>query len=126
MNEPLCFDPAVDSIGLTHDFLASAVPDRPDPPFPVDGATFGVATMDENSPHAGEMHPDGDEILYLISGRIRVVILDDPLEDIEILPGRGLVVPKGTWHRVDILEPSQIAYLTPGPNNEFRPLADDV
>ena len=40
----------------------------PDPQIPVDGATFGVATMHENSPHDGERHPDGDEVLYLISG----------------------------------------------------------
>lgn len=126
MNKPLSFDPAADSIGLSHEFLASAVPDQPDPPIPVDGATFGVATMSDNSPHGGEMHPDGDEVLYLISGRVRVVFLDDAVEDIDVLPGCGLVVPKGMWHRVDILEPSQIAYLTPGPNNEFRPLADDA
>lgn len=126
MKQPFIFDPAVDSIGLSRAFLASAVPDQPDPPIPVDGATFGVATMSENSPHAGEMHPDGDEVLYLISGRVRVVFPDDPLEDVEVLPGSGLVVPRGMWHRIDILEPSQIAYLTPGPNNEFRPLADDA
>lgn len=125
MNKPLCFDPAVDSVGLSHEFLASLVADRPDPPIPVDGATFGVAAMSENSPHGGEMHPDGDEVLYLISGRIRVVFPDDPVDAIEVQPGRGLVVPRGMWHRVDILEPSQIAYLTPGPNNKFRPLADD-
>jgi mannose-6-phosphate isomerase-like protein (cupin superfamily) len=126
MIKPLIFHPTVDSIRLSHTFLASAVPDRSDPPIPVDGATFGVATMSENSPHGGEMHPDGDEVLYLISGRVRVVFLDDPAEDIEVLPGCGLVVPKGMWHRVDVLEPSQIAYVTPGPNNEFRPLADDA
>jgi mannose-6-phosphate isomerase-like protein (cupin superfamily) len=89
---------------------------------PVSGATFGVATMSENSPHNGEMHPDGDEVLYLISGRVRVVFPDDPIEDIDVNPGDGLVVPRGIWHRVDILEPCQIVYLTPGPNNEYRPL----
>lgn len=124
MDKPVSFDPAVDSIGLSHDFLASLIPDRPDPAVAVDGATFGIATMSENSPHGGEMHPDGDEVLYLISGRIRVVFLEDPTGDIDVLPGSGLVVPKGMWHRVDILEPSQIAYLTPGPNNRFRPLDD--
>jgi quercetin dioxygenase-like cupin family protein len=41
-------------------------------------------------------------------------------------PGDGLVVPKGTWHRVDIIEPSQIVYLTPGPNNQFRPVPSDT
>tara|TARA_R110002096_G_scaffold57426_3_gene145623 strand:- start:575 stop:835 length:261 start_codon:yes stop_codon:yes gene_type:complete len=80
--------------------------------------------MSENSPHGGEVHPDGDEVLYLISGRVNVVFLDCDEEDIEVGPGDGLVVPKGTWHRVDIIEPSQIVYLTPGPNNRFRPAPD--
>jgi len=126
MSKPYRFNPTIHSIGVSHDFAASPIPDRPDPPFPVAGATFGVATMSENSPHAGEMHPDGDEILYLISGRVKVVFLDSPVDDIDVLPGDGLVVPPGMWHRVDILEPSQIVYLTPGPNNEFRPLPDDA
>ena len=78
--------------------------------------------MSENSPHGGEIHPDGDEVLYLISGRVNVVFLDSDEKDIEVRLGDGLVVPKGVWHRVDIIEPSQIVYLTPGPNNRFRPL----
>lgn len=120
------FDPATHVIGISRDLKASLVPERPDPPVPVDGMTFGVATMSENSPHGGEMHPDGDEILYLVSGRVRVVFLDSDESDIDMRPGDGLVVSKGTWHRVDILEPSRIVYATPGPNNEFRPLAADA
>lgn len=116
------FDPKIQTVGLTRDFDASLVPAQPDPPVPIDGMTFGVATMTENSPHGGERHPDGDEILYLIAGRARVVFLDSDDDDLEMLPGDGLVVPKGVWHRVDILEPCQIVYATPGPNNEFRPL----
>lgn len=123
MKKPVIFDPRKHSVGVSRELLASLVADRPDPPVPVDGATFGVATMSENSPHAGEMHPDGDEVLYLVSGLIKVVFLDDPLDDVEVSPGEGLVVPQGMWHRVDILEPSQIVYLTPGPNNEFRPFS---
>ena len=122
MTKPKRFNPNELSIGVSNDFSTSMVPQRPDPGIPVDGATFGVATMSENSPHNGEMHPDGDEVLYLVSGRIRVVFPDDPVDDIDVQPGDGLIVPKGMWHRVDILEPSQIVYLTPGPNNEYRPL----
>ncbi|MDH3531693.1 MAG: cupin domain-containing protein [Gammaproteobacteria bacterium] len=118
------FDPALHTIGLSRDLEASLVPEQPDPPIPFDGVTFGVATMAENSPHAGEMHADGDEILYLVSGLARVVFLDTDAADIEMRPGDGLVVPRGLWHRVDILEPCQIVYATPGPNNEFRPLED--
>jgi mannose-6-phosphate isomerase-like protein (cupin superfamily) len=125
MTKPYRFKPSENSIGIDHSFSAAAIPERPDPPIAVEGATFGVATMSKNSPHAGEMHPDGDEILYLISGRVRVVFLGSAVDDIEVSPDDGLVVPKGVWHRVDILEPSQIVYLTPGPNNEYRPLADD-
>jgi mannose-6-phosphate isomerase-like protein (cupin superfamily) len=126
MNRPIIFDPVIHTIGLSRELEASKVPERPDPPIPVQGVTFGVATMSENSPHGGEMHPDGDEILYLISGRIRIVFLDDPEEDIDVSPGNGLVVPKGKWHRVDIIEPSEIVYVTPGPNNEFRPVEDNA
>ncbi len=126
MTRPIQFDPSIYTIGLSRDLAASKVPERPDPPIPFEGITFGVATMSENSPHNGEMHSDGDEVLYLISGRVKVVFLDSSEDDVDVRPGDGLVVPKGMWHRVDIIEPSQIVYLTPGPNNEFRPLVDDA
>ena len=118
------FDSRTHTVGLSSQFEAALVPEQPDPPIPVDGMTFGVASMTENSPHGGERHPDGDEILYLISGRARVVYLDSDEPDTELLPGDGLIVPRGVWHRVDILEPCQIAYATPGPNNEFRPVEE--
>ena len=124
MEDPILFDPSTHTIGLSRELMAKKMPHRPDPPLPVNGATFGVATMSENSPHDGERHPDGDEVLYLISGRANIVFLDSPQADVEINTGDGIVVPKGVWHRVDILEPCQIVYLTPGPNNEFRPLPD--
>ena len=124
MDKPTIFDPVTHVIGMSHRLQATTLPEQPDPPLPVDGMTIGVVTMAENSPHGGEMHPDGDEVLYLISGRANVVFLDDPDDDIELSPGSGLIVPQGMWHRVDILEPSQIVYATPGPNNQFRALTD--
>lgn len=121
MTRPIHFDPSTHIVGLSSEFAATKMPERPGPPIPFSGVTFGVAEMLENAPHGGEMHPDGDEVLYLISGKIRVAFLDSHEADVEVGPGEGLVVPKGTWHRVDIMEPSQIVYLTPGPNNKFRP-----
>jgi len=122
MSKPILFSPATHVIGLGSDFTATKMPERPDPPVPFSGITMGVATMSENSPHDGEMHPDGEEVVYLISGRVKVVFLDSDEEDIDVGPGDGLVVPRGMWHRVDIIEPCQIVYLTPGPNNQFRTL----
>lgn len=120
MSKPVRFDPSLHTVGLRRDLSAGLVPATPDPPIPVDGVTIGVVSMDENAPHDGEMHPDGDEVLYLISGRVRVSLETTPPEELEMLPGDGLIVPKGIWHRVDILEPSQIVYVTPGPRNEYR------
>ena len=122
MDRPTRFYPATDTVGMSRELAAEVVPAQPDPPIEVDGLTIGIATMTENSPHGGEMHPDGDEVLYLIIGHVRVVLEDPGFEDVDMYPGQGLIVPKGAWHRVDILEPSQIMYATPGPGGEFRPL----
>ena len=118
----LRFDAATQTVALTRSLVASVQDAVEDPALPVDGVTIGVATMTENSPHGGEMHPDGDEVLYLISGRVRVTLETDPVDVVEMGPGDGLVVPQGVWHVVDILQPSQIVYVTPGPNGQYRPL----
>ncbi len=124
MSKPILFDPSTHTVGLSRGLNASKMPERPDPPTPFSGVTFGVASMSENSPHGGEVHPDGDEVLYLISGRVKVIFIESDEDDIDVKPGDGLVIPRGIWHRVDIIEPSQIVYLTPGPNNQFKPLPD--
>ena len=126
MTSAIPFDPATHTVGIGHDFDASLVSAQPDPPIPVSGATFGVVTMTENAPHSGEMHPDGDEVLYLVSGRVLVTLETKPIQKIEMIPGDGLIVPRGVWHTVDIIEPSQIVYVTPGPNNQFRQLKGTV
>lgn len=122
MRRPTRFDASTDTVGVGRDLKAKLVAARDDPPLPVDGITIGIADMVENSPHGGEMHPDGDEVLYLISGHAKIVFEDDGLDDIDMRAGDGLVIPQGVWHRVDILEPSRIVYATPGPGGEFRPL----
>lgn len=122
MNVPTRFDASVDTVGVGRDLKATLVPSQEDPPIPVDGLTIGIADMSENSPHDGEMHPDGDEVLYLISGRVRIVFEDEHLGEMDMHAGDGLVIPRGVWHRVDILEPCRIMYATPGPGGEFRPI----
>lgn len=125
MSKALRFDPSTHTVALGRDLVAALQPERADPAIPVDGVTIGIATMTENSPHAGEMHPDGDEVLYLISGRVRVTVESDPVETLDLQPGDGLLVPKGLWHRVDVVEPCRIVYVTPGPNGKYRPLTPD-
>lgn len=92
------------------------------PPERIDGMTVGIVSVDGESPHNGEVHPDGDEILYVISGRLRVIGDSDPAAAIDLGPGEACIVRKDEWHRVVTLEPSQLLHVTPGPRGDYRPL----
>lgn len=99
------------------------VPQRGGPPQRIDGYTVGAPNLTGDAPHDGEMHPDGDELLFLVSGKVQVTLeLDDGTRDLEIGPGQALVVPRGVWHKVHLLEPGQLVHITPGPNGDHRPL----
>jgi len=109
-------------LGLKRDGKASLVPWESGPPPRVDGFLIGAPFMTRDAPHGGEMHPDADEVLFLISGRIDVVLEEDGAETVvEVSPGQAVVVPRGVWHRVLLREPSQLLHITPGPGGEWRP-----
>ena len=93
----------------------------PGPPQRMDGMTIGVVGMSahDSSPHNGEMHPDGDEILYLITGRVQISY-DSGDQPLELNSGQACIVPKGEWHRIDCLEDAQLVHITPGPQGEVR------
>ncbi|MEM1262158.1 MAG: cupin domain-containing protein [Pseudomonadota bacterium] len=120
MTGPVRLNALADAAGIAPDGIASRLPAEPDPPTPFSGLTVGFVQMAEAAPHNGERHPDGDEVLWIVSGSVRVVFDDNDWDDIALGPQQGLIVPAGAWHRVEIVEPAGIVYLTPGPNNEFR------
>jgi mannose-6-phosphate isomerase-like protein (cupin superfamily) len=69
------------------------------------------------------MHPDADELLYLLSGRIRVRLeLEDGDRDVGVEAGQAVAVPRGIWHQIYVDEPGQLLNITPGPGGESRPL----
>src|SRR5262245_30070332 len=106
-------------LGLDRAGKATVFPDAGGPPPTIDGLTFGAATMTRSAPHGGELHPDGDELLYLVSGGVDLVLERDGGEDVVALrPGQAFIVPRGVWHRVTVREPSHLLYLTPGPHAE--------
>lgn len=110
-------------VGIDRSGDAHEMHGRPGPPLRIDGLTIGAPLLTREPPHAGEMHPDGDELLYLISGRVTVLLEDqEPPRRVGLSPGQALVVPRGVWHRVLLEEPSRILHVTPGPGGEHRPL----
>jgi mannose-6-phosphate isomerase-like protein (cupin superfamily) len=109
-------------LDLRRDFSVTPRAKKPGPPERIDGVTIGFVSVTADAPHKGEMHPDGDEILYVISGRLRVIGESDPGKPIDLGPGDACIVRKGEWHRVVMVEPAQLVHITPGPRGDHRPL----
>jgi mannose-6-phosphate isomerase-like protein (cupin superfamily) len=91
----------------------------------IDGVMAMAPLLTRNPPHAGEMHPGGDELIFLISGRLDLIAEEDGGETVTPMgAGQAVVIPKGVWHRLDIKEPCQLVVMTPGPESRHRPLPD--
>lgn len=118
------FDLAEAVIGLRRDGRADRVPQTPGrPPTRIDGYTIGAPVFSQPAPHDGEMHPDGDELLFLVSGRVSVLLdQENGSRAIELAAGQALIVPRGVWHRVVPHGACQLVHVTPGPRGEWRPL----
>jgi mannose-6-phosphate isomerase-like protein (cupin superfamily) len=69
-----------------------------------------------------ERHPAGDELVFQLSGAMDFVVEDGGSERTVSLRGRAaLVVPRGAWHTVRVLEPSEAIFVTRGEGTEHRP-----
>jgi mannose-6-phosphate isomerase-like protein (cupin superfamily) len=119
------FDPAKETVGLATTGEARFMAHTDGPPLRLDGYTVGAPVITHDPPHAGEMHPDGDEVLFVFSGRFHVSLeLDAEPEPrkVELRAGDALVVPRGVWHLVEVQEAGRLVHVTPGPGGDHRPL----
>jgi mannose-6-phosphate isomerase-like protein (cupin superfamily) len=120
------FEGSVANIGRDWSMTIAAAP--PGPPRRIDGYTIGaIPNIEGPGPHGGEVHPDGDEFLYVVSGTMEL-ILDDGDERVVgaemtvlLRSGDAYIVPRGVWHRLEAVEPSYLVHVTPGPNGGHRP-----
>lgn len=83
------------------------------------------AVRTDTDAHAGrwEIHPNGDELLCLCSGGIDLV-LDEPggPRVVTLEPMTGAIVPRGTWHRLMVAEPSVIVTMAIYAGTQLRPV----
>jgi len=69
-----------------------------------------------------EVHPNGDELVVLLSGEMELV-LDSPGREVVWLrhPGETCLVPRGVWHTANVPAGASALFLTPGKGTENRP-----
>jgi uncharacterized cupin superfamily protein len=68
-----------------------------------------------------EMHPNGDEFVYLLSGSINL-LLEQPsgIESIKLRDSGAILVPRGIWHTAKVHTPSRMLHITMGEGTESR------
>jgi quercetin dioxygenase-like cupin family protein len=116
----VAFDTVVAEVG--RDGGVRFAPRLPGPPPRVDGHVLALTSLEHSPPHLGERHPDGDELIYLLSGEVTVVIEAPGGDQRPTLgPGDALIVAQGLWHHIEVIRPAQLVHFTPGPSGEHRP-----
>lgn len=71
-----------------------------------------------------ERHPAGDEIVFVLWGRVDLVLQEDGGERIVSLPsGHACIVPRGVWHTARVPGPTNALAITRGAGTEHRPVA---
>lgn len=71
-----------------------------------------------------EVHPDGDEIVHVERGRLRLVSETEEQREpevVEVVAGQTVVIPAGVWHTVDVVEPGRTLHVTFGRDTRHRP-----
>lgn len=69
-----------------------------------------------------EMHPHGDEFVYLLAGSVELLLERDSGVESIVLEGSGaVVVPRGVWHTAKVRAPSRMLHVTRGEGTENRP-----
>lgn len=69
-----------------------------------------------------EMHPNGDEFVYLLSGAVEFHLEEGETVRKLVLEGSGaVVVPRGIWHTAKVRAPSRALHVTRGAGTETRP-----
>jgi uncharacterized cupin superfamily protein len=65
-----------------------------------------------------EMHPAGDEVILVAEGVVRVHT--EPGEPVVVRAPDLVLMPAGTWHTMDIIEPARVVTITWGAGTRHR------
>jgi quercetin dioxygenase-like cupin family protein len=69
------------------------------------------------------MHPAGDEIVCLLSGRVSFEFEGRGHVAELTQPGEFVIVPRGTWHTAHTRVPTTLLFITPGEGTQNKAVA---
>jgi hypothetical protein len=69
-----------------------------------------------------EMHPSGDEFVYLLAGSVRLLLEESAgVRSLALVDTGAVIVPRGVWHTAKVYAPSRMLHVTLGVGTETRP-----
>ena len=78
------------------------------------GYAVGACDITGISP-VWEMHPDTDELFFILDGEFEITVLTESNEEQHVLgAGQCFVVPRGYWHKPGAPSGARFLYFTPG------------
>jgi mannose-6-phosphate isomerase-like protein (cupin superfamily) len=85
---------------------------------------FDFASPEDLHSSIEEMHPEADEVLLLVSGRLDVVLAEsDGQRTIALEAGQAAIVPRGVWHHLVMREPGRLVFVNSRNGIQSRPRA---
>ena len=84
----------------------------------LDEGRLVMATPMTDDWRSWEMHPDGDEVILITDGEVRV--LTDPGTPVVVRAPNLVIMPAGTWHTMDVIEPARVVTITWGAGTQHR------
>jgi mannose-6-phosphate isomerase-like protein (cupin superfamily) len=74
--------------------------------------TFAFKSSEDLHSTMQEVHPQADELLYVVSGAIDVLLEENGAERIVALDaGQAAIVPRGVWHRLVMRKPGNLLFI---------------
>lgn len=125
----IAFHPRDTYLGLRDGGAAEVIPLTPDfwPSLmsgarAIEGRLAGASHITRDVDH-WEMHPAGDEWLIRLSGIFEVVLKEGGTTRRATLDGATpcCLVPRATWHTIEVTEPGDLLFVTPGAGTQHRP-----
>jgi mannose-6-phosphate isomerase-like protein (cupin superfamily) len=85
------------------------------------GRLVTVRHMAEDWP-TWELHPQGEELLFMLWGTMELVLEKTGGEQIvELREGQSFLVPRGVWHTANVRRPSKLLAVTVGEGTQIHP-----